>query len=227
MRYTEDDIPKIQITAFLDALGEKPVKAFEDMKLYYAPYRDDVEPMLVVDTKTNTWYDHATDESGNLKELAGLTARGNHRNDIPGYIVKMMNENEVAKEMLTKHAIDPQIIHLDIAKIQLTDFMKALGQGHPVAADGELRIYNAPYAEKSEPTMVINTRTNLWRDTKSGASGGIYDLAYEITGCANKSELNRYIAGEMDYFRKHEQKETQNAEPPKQEASQPKHKIRH
>ena len=75
--------------------------------------------------------------------------------------------------------------------------------------------------------MVINTRTNLWRDTKSGASGGIYDLAYEITGCANKSELNRYIAGEMDYFHKHGQKETQKAMSHKQEASQPKHKMRH
>ena len=30
--------------------------------------------------------------------------------------------------------------------------------------------------------MVINTETNLWRDTKSGAYGGIYDLAYELIG---------------------------------------------
>ena len=148
MRYTVDDIPMVQITAFMDALGEKPVKSFNDMKLYYAPYRDDVEPMFVVDTQSNHWYDHATDESGNLKDLAMLTARGDHRNDIPGYIVKIMNENEVAKEMLTQHAIDPQVIHLDVAKIPLTDFMKALGQEHPVAADGELRIFNAPYAEK-------------------------------------------------------------------------------
>ncbi len=36
------------ITAFLDVLGEKPVKTFEDMKLYYAPHRDDPEPMFVV-----------------------------------------------------------------------------------------------------------------------------------------------------------------------------------
>lgn len=33
--------------------------------------------------------------------------------------------------------------------------------------------------------MVINTETNLWRDTKSGAYGGIYDLAYELTGSCN------------------------------------------
>ena len=221
MRYTRNDIPEMSIVAFLDALGEKPVKAFNDMKLYYAPYRDDVEPMFVIDTRSNRWYDHATDESGNLKDLATMTARGDHRNDIPGYIVKMMNENEIAKEMLTKHAIDPQVIHLDVAKIPLTDFMKALGQEIPVAADGELRIYNSPYADKPEPTMVINTRTNLWRDTKSGSNGGIYDLAYEITGCANKSELNRYIAGEMNTYQQKHMKAEVKTEPVK-----PKRKMR-
>lgn len=221
MRYTENDIPRMPITAFLDALGEKPVKAFQDMKLYYAPHRDDTEPMLVVDEKSNRWYDHATDESGNLKDLAELTARGDHRNDIPGYIVKMMNENEIAKEMLTKRVIDPVVIHLDIAKIPLTDFMKALGQENPAAADNELRIYNAPYSDKREPTMVVNTRTNLWRDTKTGAYGGIYDLAYELTGCANKSELNRYIVGEMNAFQKKQMKAEVKPEPPK-----PKRKIR-
>lgn len=208
------------ITAFLDALGEKPVKGFQDMKLYYTPYRDDAEPMFVIDEKTNRWYDHATDESGDLRELAELTARGDHRKDINGYIVKMMNENEIAKEILTQKAIDPQVVHLDIAKIPLTDFMKALGQEHPVAADNELRIYNAPYSTKPEPTMVINTRTNLWRDTKSGANGGIYDLAYELTGCANKSELNRYIAGEMNAFQK---KQTPK---PEEKPPKPKRKMR-
>lgn len=209
------------ITSFLDALGEKPVKTFQDMKLYYAPHRDEPEPMLIVDEKSNSWYDHATDESGNLMDLAELTARGDHRYDIPAYIVKVMNNNEIAKEMLTKRAIEPQVIHLDIAKITLTDFMKALGQEHPVAADNELRIYNAPYAEKREPTMVVNTRTNLWRDTKTGANGGIYDLAYELTGCANKSELNCYIAGEMNAFQKKQMKAEVKPEPPK-----PKRKMR-
>lgn len=203
MRYTKKDITGMPITAFLDALGEKPVKTFDDMKLYYAPHRDDTEPMLAVDTKANRWYDHATDESGNLKDLAELTARGDHCKDIPGYIVKMMNENEIAKEMLSKRAMEPEVIHLDIGKIPLTDFMKALGQEHPVAADGDLRIYNSPYDSSAKGTMVINIQTNLWRDTKSGANGGIYDLAYELTGCANKSELNRYIAGEMGYYQRH------------------------
>lgn len=216
MRYTKNDIPRIPITAFMDALGEKPVGGYGFLKLYYAPYRDDTEPLLVVDTKMNNWYDHGTDESGDLKDLTELTARGDHRNDIPGYIVKMMNENEVAKEMLTKRAVDPEIIHLDIHNIRLTDFMKALGHEHPVATDGDLRIYNPPYDFSSKGTMVINVKTNKWRDTKSGANGGIYDLAYELTGCANKSELNRYIAGEMNYFQKHQPTKAEvKPEPPK------------
>lgn len=95
----------------------------------------------------------------------------------------------------------PTIIDLDIKNIPLTEFMKALGQEQPVAADGNLRIYNAPYDSEHAATMVINTETNLWRDTKSGAYGGIYDLAYELTGSC-MSELNRYIASEMSAIRK-------------------------
>lgn len=78
------------------------------------------------------------------------------------------------------------IIDLDPKKVPLTEFMKALGYDSPVAADGVLRTYNAPYDDRHEPTMVINIETNLWRDTKSGASGGIYDLAYEMTGSCNR-----------------------------------------
>ena len=227
MRYTEKDIPGMPITAFLDALGEKSVGGYGYLKLYYAPYRDDAEALLVVDTKMNNWYDHGTDESGNLYDLAELTARGDHRNDINGYIVKVMNNNEIAKEMLTKRAVEPQVIHLDIAKIPLTDFMKALGQEHPVAADGDLRIYNSPYDSSAKGTMVINVRTNLWRDTKSGANGGIYDLAYELTGCANKSELNRHIAGEMNAYKQREHKKPEvKPEPLKAETNQPKRKMR-
>lgn len=120
-----------------------------------------------------------------------------------------------------KRAIEPQVIHLDISKIPLTDFMKALGQERPVAADGDLRIYNSPYDSSAKGTIVINIRTNLWRDTKTGSNGGIYDLAYELTGCANKSELNRYIAGEMNAFQKRQLKAEEKPEPPK-----PKRKMR-
>ena len=219
MEYTEKEIPKIPISQFMDALGEKPVKVVDDFKFYYAPYRDDTEPMLVVNDKLKRWYDNATDEMGNLRDLAKLTARGDHRNDIDGYIVKCMNENEKAKEMLsmTRRPNEPVIIRIDIRKIRLTDFMKALGQEHPVAADGNLRIYNAPYSVKPEPTMVINIETNQWRDTKSGAYGGIYDLAYELTGSCNMSELNRYIAGEMSGYEKRNEIQQRKPDPLKQE----------
>ena len=214
MRYTKNDIKNIPLTEFMAALGEKPVKAFGDMKLYYAPQRDDTEPMLVVDTKTNRWYDHATDQSGDIIDLAALKMNPNLYTDPRDFILKYMNEYEQGKELLAKArpAQEPTIINLDIKKVKLTDFMKALGQEHPVAADGNLRIYNAPYDPKGEPTMVINTETNLWRDTKSGAYGSIYDLAYEMTGSCNMSELNRYIAGQIQGLEK-----SQKVEPPKPE----------
>lgn len=214
MRYTKNDIKNIPLTEFMAALSQKPVKAFGDMKLYYAPQRDDPEPMLVVDTKTNRWYDHATDQSGDIIDLAALKMNPNLYTDPRDFILKYMNEYEQGKELLAKArpTQEPTIINLDIKKVKLTDFMKALGQEHPVAADGNLRIYNAPYDPKGEPTMVINTETNLWRDTKSGAYGSIYDLAYEMTGSCNMSELNRYIAGQIQGLEK-----SQKVEPPKPE----------
>ena len=223
MRYTKNDIKNIPLTEFMAALGEKPVKAFGDMKLYYAPQRDDPEPMLVVDTKTNRWYDHATDQSGDIIDLAALKMNPNRYTDPRDFILKYMNEYEQGKELLAKArpTQEPTIINLDIKKVKLTDFMKALGQEHPVAADGNLRIYNAPYDPKGEPTMVINTETNLWRDTKSGAYGSIYDLAYELTGSCNMSELNRYIAGQIQGLEK-----SQKVEPPKQEPDKPRRKMR-
>ena len=223
MRYTKIDIKNIPLTELMAALGEKPVKAFGDMKLYYAPQRDDPEPMLVVDTNTNRWYDHATDQSGDIIDLAALKMNSNL------YILKYMNEYVQGKELsaMARRPQLPIVVGIDIKKVKLTDFMKALGQEHPVAADGNLRIYNAPYDDKTGPTMVINIETNLWRDTKSGAYGGIYDLAYELTGSCNMSELNRYIASEMSALEKYKEKE-HKVEPPKQEQEpdKPKRKMR-
>ena len=227
MRYSRKDIPNIPLTEFMAALGEKSVKSFGDMKLYYAPQRDDPEPMLVVDTKTNRWYDHATDQSGDIIDLAALKMNPNLYTDPRDFILKYMNEYNQGKEMSVgiRYQQEPITISLDIKKVKLTDFMKALGQEHPVAADGNLRIYNAPYDPKGEPTMVINTETNLWRDTKSGAYGSIYDLAYELTGSCNMSELNRYIAGQMQGLEKSKDS-AQKVEPPKQESDKPKRKMR-
>ena len=229
MRYTEKDISNIPLTEFMAALGEKPVKSFEDMKLYYAPQRDDPEPMLVVNTSTNKWYDHATDQTGDIIDLAALKMNPTLYMNPHDFILKYMNEYEQGKELsaMVRRPQQPTIINLDIKKVKLTDFMKALGQEHPVAADGNLRIYNAPYDANPGPTMVINTETNLWRDTKSGAYGGIYDLAYELTGSCNMSELNRYISSEMSVLEKSKGKE-QNTEPDKQEQEpdKPQRKMR-
>lgn len=217
MRYTKNDIRNIPLTEFMAALGEKPVKAFGDMKLYYAPQRDDPEPMLVVDTNTNRWYDHATDQSGDIVDLAALKMNPNLYKDPRDFILKYMNEYEQGKELsaMARRPHPPTIINLDIKNVKLTDFMKALGQGHPVAADGSLRIYKAPYDSKQEPTMVVNIDTNQWRDTKSGAYGGIYDLAYELTGSCNMSELNRYIAAQMSAIRKVEVRQEPEVSKPK------------
>ena len=223
MRYTKNNIKNIPLTEFMAALSQKPVKAFGDMKLYYAPQRDDPEPMLVVDTKTNLWYDYETGWSGDIIDLAAMKMNPNLYTDPRDFILKYMHEYEQGKELLAKArpTQEPTIINLDIKKVKLTDFMKALGQKQPVAADGNLRIYNAPYDPKGEPTMVINTETNLWRDTKSGAYGSIYDLAYELTGSCNMSELNRYIAGQMQGLEK-----SQKIEPPKPKPDKPKRKMR-
>ncbi len=229
MTYRKQDIPHIPLTEFMAALGEKPVKSFEDMKLYYAPQRDDPEPMLVVNTSTNKWYDYSTDQTGDIIDLAALKMNPTLYMDPRDFILKYMNEYEQGKELsiMARCPQPPTVVGVDIKKVKLTDFMKALGQEHPVAADGNLRIYNAPYDDKPGPTMVINTETNLWRDTKSGAYGGIYDLAYELTGSCNMSELNHYIAGQMSALEKSKGNE-QKAEPPKQEQEpdKPKRKMR-
>ena len=223
MTYRKQDIPHIPLTEFMAALGEKPVKSFEDIKLYYAPQRDDPEPMLVVDTNTNRWYDHATDQSGDIIDLTALKMNPTLYMDPRDFILKYMNEYEQGKELsiMARCPQPPTVVGIDIKKVKLIDFMKALGQEHPVAADGNLHIYNAPYDPKGEPTMVINTETNLWRDTKSGAYGSIYDLAYELTGSCNMSELNQYIAGQMSGMEK-----SQKVEPSKQEQEPDKPKRR-
>ena len=102
MKYSIKDIPNIPLTEFMAALGEKPVKAFGDMKLYHAPQRDDPEPMLVVDTKTNRCYDHATDQSGDIIDLAALKMNPKLYTDPRDFIVKYMDDYEHGKELSAK-----------------------------------------------------------------------------------------------------------------------------
>lgn len=92
------------------------------------------------------------------------------------------------------------VIDLDIKNLPLADFMKAMGY-EPVNLNGNLLTYESPYS--SNGNIVVDTAANGWYDTKQPDKlyGGIYDLAYEITGSANKSELNLFIASEMKKVR--------------------------
>lgn len=90
----------------------------------------------------------------------------------------------------------PTVIDLDIDNIPLAEFIKALGC-KPVTTAGGLIAYNPPYNDSNAPTFVVNTNTNRWIDTANGKKGGIYDLAYELTGTYNISDLNLYIATQM------------------------------
>lgn len=93
------------------------------------------------------------------------------------------------------------VIDLEISKIPLKDFMKALGC-EPVRRDGHLLAYDAPYAGSQPHTMVVDTRSNTWFDSDNRkVGGGIYDLAREVTGSCSRSELNWYIAGQMHGYR--------------------------
>ncbi len=90
------------------------------------------------------------------------------------------------------------VIDLDIKNLPLEEFMKALGC-EPVKREGSRLTYNAPYSADSNTTMVVDTEKNGWYDSKEPEKnyGGIYDLAYELTGSCNRSELNLYIATQM------------------------------
>ncbi len=88
------------------------------------------------------------------------------------------------------------VIDLDIKNLPLEDFMKAMDY-EPVNRNGNLLTYESPYS--SNGNIVVDTSSNGWYDTRQPDKlyGGIYDLAYEIIGSANKSELNLFIASEM------------------------------
>lgn len=94
------------------------------------------------------------------------------------------------------------VIDLDIKNLPLEDFMKALGY-EPIKRDGSRLTYNAPYSADRNATMVVDTEKNGWYDSKEPERyyGGIYDLAYELTGSCNRSELNLYIATQMKGFK--------------------------
>ncbi len=92
------------------------------------------------------------------------------------------------------------VIDLDIKNLPLEDFMKAMGF-EPENRHRNLLTYESPYSINGK--IVVDTDANCWYDTTQSEKlyGGIYDLAYEIIGSANKSELNLFIASEMKKVR--------------------------
>lgn len=92
------------------------------------------------------------------------------------------------------------VIDLDIKNLPLEDFMKAMGF-EPINRNNNLLTYESPYSANGN--IVVDTEANGWFDKAQPEKmyGGIYDLAYEIIGSANKSELNLFIASEMKKVR--------------------------
>ena len=92
------------------------------------------------------------------------------------------------------------VIDLDIKNLPLEDFMKAMGY-EPVNKNANLLTFKSPYSAKGN--IVVDTDANGWYDTAQPEKlyGGIYDLAYEIIGSANRSDLNLFIASEMKKVR--------------------------
>lgn len=92
------------------------------------------------------------------------------------------------------------VIDLDVKNLPLEDFMKAMGF-EPISRNNNLLIYESPYSANGN--IVVDTDANVWYDKAQPEKmyGGIYDLAYEIIGSANKSELNLFIASEMKKVR--------------------------
>lgn len=92
------------------------------------------------------------------------------------------------------------VIDLDIKNLALEDFMKAMGF-EPINRDNNLLTYESTYSANGN--IVVDTEANGWYDKAQPEKmyGGIYDLAYEIIGSANKSELNLFIASEMKKVR--------------------------
>ena len=92
------------------------------------------------------------------------------------------------------------VIDLDIKNLPLEDFMKAMGF-EPINCDNNLLTYESPYSANGN--IVVDTEANGWYDKAQPEKmyGGLYDLAYEIIGSANKSELNLFIASDMTKVR--------------------------
>lgn len=190
----EDEISSVRLTQFLYALGETPIGVNGEKFLYFAPYRNDTEPKLLVNDHTGLWYDHVTRELGRICDLACLTAPNNERANIPSYIVKTVNRTI---DILSKGQYHPDVYGVEnIDMIPLFEFMKVFGQKQPISKDENFLLYNVRGANQMM-VLMINSETNHWRDLKTGLHGDIYALAAALTGIENKCQLRKCIRDRM------------------------------
>lgn len=189
----EDEISLVPLTQFLYALGETPVGINGEKLLYFAPYRNDTEPVLMIKDKSGIWYDHKTKEIGNIWDLAELTAKAYGHSDIADYIV--MTINNAVKQMSDSKLVNTNMD--DVLRIPLVDFLRAIGHKQPIASDKEFILYVVKTELNQKLTLLINPETNHWRDLSSGQHGDIYTLARVLTGNENMGELEKYIKGKM------------------------------
>ena len=84
--------------------------------------------------------------------------------------------------------------------LPLEDFMKAMGF-EPVNRNGNFLTFESPYSTKGEIVVTPPLTAGTTRSNQTNCMVAFYDLAYEIIGSANKSELNLFIASEMKKVR--------------------------
>lgn len=89
-----------------------------------------------------------------------------------------------------------RVIDLDVHAIDLGTFLKTCGYT-PDKMDGQYQTYKSVNEKGDLPVCVVDTLNNTWRTPNGEAYGGIYDLAYEMTGSCDKSQLNMFIATQM------------------------------
>ncbi len=256
MMWSSKDIDRIRIDRFLEACGYEFVGAEKSLVIYKVPeVTVDFSHDVYANPYNNYWYGARYGEKGSeygqLRDLVGRIINSDDIRRQEEYIRKAVKNidpdflqvpcldidarnryKQLTVEMSqyrSDHHREPSVIAIDIKHILLTDFMRTLGQEKPVVAENNLCLYHAPYNKKSHPTMVIDTESNQWYDTESGAGGNIYNLVCEITHSCKVSELNRFIAAQMGVYDRslvRQVKTEQRQETPNQEPDKPKRRMR-
>lgn len=97
-------------------------------------------------------------------------------------------------------------------KIRITEFMEAIGE-KPVSQNGNILTYNAPYnieelvmdsgmRTAGQPTCLVDTENNRWRDKNYTPWQPLKMLMLEISWNYSEGRLNYMLANEIYDFRK-------------------------